>query len=67
MLPALLNVRFGISPEIAIRLSKAFGSSAENWLIQQTQYDLWQAMQKADNIKVKALSYCGFFMSGVGN
>lgn len=54
-LSALLNGRFGISPEMAIRLSKAFGGSAESWLIQQAQYDLWQAMQKADEIKVKAL------------
>jgi addiction module HigA family antidote len=54
-LSALLNGRFGISPEMAIRLSKAFGGSAESWLIQQAQYDLWQAMQKADRIEVKAL------------
>jgi addiction module HigA family antidote len=55
-LSALLNGRFGISPEMAIRLSKAFGGSAESWLIQQAQYDLWQAMQNADEIKVKALT-----------
>ena len=54
-LSALLNGRFGISPEMAIRLSKAFGGSAESWLIQQAQYDLSQAMKKADEIKVKAL------------
>ncbi len=52
-LSALLNGRFGVSPEMAIRLSKAFGGSAESWLIQQAQYDLWQVMQKADEIKVK--------------
>jgi addiction module HigA family antidote len=52
-LSALLNGRFGISPEMAIRLSKAFGGSAESWLIQQAQYDLWQVMQKADEIEVK--------------
>jgi addiction module HigA family antidote len=55
-LSALLNGRFGISPEMAIRLSKAFGGSVESWLIQQTQYDLWQAMQKEDEIKVKSLA-----------
>lgn len=54
-LSALLNGRFGISPEMAIRLSKAFGGSAESWLIQQAQYDLWQAMQKADEIRVTVL------------
>ena len=55
-LSALLNGRFGISPKMAIRLSKAFGGSAESWLTQQTQYDLWQAMQQADEIKVKAFA-----------
>lgn len=54
-LSSLLNGHFGVSPEMAIRLSKAFGGSAESWLIQQAQYDLWQAMQKEDKIKVKAL------------
>ena len=55
-LSALLNGRFGVSPEMAIRLSKAFGGSAESWLIQQAQYDLWQVMQKADEIEVKAFA-----------
>ena len=36
---------------MAIRLSKAFGGSAESWLIQQAQYDLWQAMQKVDKVR----------------
>jgi addiction module HigA family antidote len=55
-LSALLNGRFGISPEMAIRLSKAFGGSAESWIIQQAQYDLWQARQKIGEIKVKAFA-----------
>ena len=37
-LSAILNDRAGISPEMAIRLSKAFGTSAESWLRQQMQY-----------------------------
>ena len=41
---------------MAIRLSKGFGGSAESWLIQQAQYDLWQVTQKADEIKVKAFA-----------
>ncbi len=53
-LSALLNGRAGISPEMAIRLSKAFGGSAESWLIQQAQYDLWQALQNENEIKVEA-------------
>lgn len=52
-LSALLNGRFGISPEMAIRLSKGFGGSAESLLIQQVQYDLWQVIQKKDEIEVK--------------
>ncbi len=52
-LSALLNGRFGISPKMAIRLSKAFGGSAESWLIQQTQYALWHALQDEKDIKIK--------------
>jgi antitoxin HigA-1 len=55
-LSALLNGRFGISPEMAIRLSKAFGGSALSWITQQAQYDLWRAMQKADEIKVRVFA-----------
>ena len=55
-LSALLNGRFGVSPEMAIRLSKAFGGSAESWLVQQVQYDLWQVMQKTDEIEVKTFA-----------
>jgi len=55
-LSAILNGRAGISPEMAIRLSKAFGTSAESWLNQQMQYDLWVAEQAAGDIRVKKLS-----------
>jgi antitoxin HigA-1 len=54
-LSAILNGRAGISPEMAIRLSKAFGTSAESWLNQQVQYDLWIAQQHAGDLKVKKL------------
>jgi antitoxin HigA-1 len=40
---------------MAVRLSKAFGGSAESWLVQQAQYDLAQV--KADRIKVKRLEH----------
>ena len=53
-LSALLNGRFGISPEMALRLSKAFGGSAESWLIQQAQYDLWQVKTKGKELNVKS-------------
>ena len=53
-LSLLLNGHSGISPEMAIRLSKAFGGSAESWLTQQMHYDLWRAMRGAAGIKVEA-------------
>ena len=52
-LSELLNGRSGISPEMAVRLSKAFGGSAESWLRQQMLYDLAKVMKKADRISVK--------------
>ena len=54
-LSELVNGRRGISPEMAVRLSKAFGASAESWLVQQAQYDLAQV--KAERIKVKRLEH----------
>lgn len=51
-LSMLLNGRAGISPDMAIRLSKGFGGSPESWLRQQMQYDLWQAEQRASAIRV---------------
>lgn len=54
-LSSILNGRAGISPEMAIRLSKAFDTSPESWLNQQQQYDLWQALQSSADIKVKRL------------
>jgi antitoxin HigA-1 len=55
-LSAILNGRSGISPEMAIRLSKAFGTSAESWLNQQMQYDLWLAERSMRDVKVQVLS-----------
>lgn len=55
-LSAILNGRAGISPEMAIRLSKAFDTSAESWLNQQMQYDLWIAEQSSHDIHVSKLS-----------
>ncbi len=54
-LSAILNGRAGISPEMAIRLSKAFDTSPESWLNRQIQYDLWVAQRSASKIKVKQL------------
>lgn len=51
-LSMLINGRLGISPEMAIRLSKGFGGSPESWLQQQMHYDLWTAQKHADAIDV---------------
>ena len=55
-LSSILNGRTGISPEMAIRLSIAFNTTAESWLNQQIQYDLWQAEQRRAQLQVKRLS-----------
>jgi addiction module HigA family antidote len=52
-LSELVNEKRGISPEMAVRLSKVFGGNAESWLLQQAQYDL--AHVRADRIKLKRL------------
>lgn len=49
----LVNGNRGISPEMAIRLDKAFGGSAETWLRLQAAYDLAQARKHEGRIKVK--------------
>jgi antitoxin HigA-1 len=55
-LSAILNGRAGISPEMAVRLSMAFGTSAESWLNQQTQYDLWHAERRRKRFRVRKLA-----------
>ena len=55
-LSGIINGRAGISPEMAVRLSIAFETSAESWLNQQSQYDLWQAEQSRDSLRVSRLS-----------
>ena len=55
-LSAVLNGRSGISPEMAVRLSIAFDTSAESWLNQQVQYDLWFAEKRRKSLKVARLA-----------
>jgi addiction module HigA family antidote len=55
-LSAILNGRAGISPEMALRLSKAFGTSPESWLNQQMHYDLWATEQSVGKLEVEKLS-----------
>ena len=51
-LSALVNGRAGISPEMAIRLDKAFGGGASTWYQLQAAYDMAQAIRRADEIRV---------------
>src|SRR6202163_440454 len=52
-LSELVNEKRGISPEMAVRLSKVFGGTEQGWLVQQAQYDLAQV--RRDRIKLKRL------------
>ncbi len=49
----LMDEKTSVSAEMAIRLSKAFGSSPETWLGMQTAYDLWHARDAAERIEVE--------------
>ena len=52
----VVNLKAGISPEMAIRLSKAFGSSPEVWLGMQMAYDLARLEKEAGKIKVQRVA-----------
>lgn len=49
----LVNEEAPMSADMAIRLSKAFGSTPETWLGMQTAYDLWRARERAERISVE--------------
>ena len=55
-LSELVNEKTPVSAEMAIRLSKAFGSSPETWLGMQTAYDLWEARERAGQLQVTRLA-----------
>jgi antitoxin HigA-1 len=55
-LSAVLNGRAGVSPEMAVRLSIAFDTTAESWLNQQVQFDLWLAEKRRKSLKVSRLA-----------
>jgi len=54
-LSTLLNGKAGISPEMALRLSKVFGRTPEGWLRLQLQFDLWKTEQSVDISKLKRI------------
>ena len=49
----LFNGKAGVSPEMAIRLSKAFGSTPESWIRMQAAYDLAQVQAREGQIKIE--------------
>ena len=55
-LSSILNERAGITPQMAVRLSLAWGTSAESWMNQQVQYDLWHAERNRKKLRVTRLS-----------
>lgn len=52
----LVNGKSGVSPEMAIRLSKMFNTAPELWLGMQMNHDLWVVKKKSSRIKVKRLA-----------
>ena len=55
-LSRVINGQAGISPDMALRLEKAFGGSADSWLRMQAAYDLAQARQHENQIDVQRYS-----------
>ncbi len=53
----LVNKHASVTPEMAVRLEKAFGSNAETWLRLQMNYDIWQARKNASKIKVERYEF----------
>lgn len=56
-LARVVNTRSAISPEMALRLSKALGRSPESWLAMQHNFDLWQAKKSADLSGVRKIQF----------
>ena len=56
-LARIVSTRSGVSPEMALRLSKALGRSPESWLAMQHNFDLWQAKRSADLSDVQKIQF----------
>jgi addiction module HigA family antidote len=52
-LSAIVNERAGISPELAIKLSEAFGNTAQFWINLQKNYELWHAERKVNRKRIR--------------
>jgi addiction module HigA family antidote len=55
-LSEIVNGRAGISPQTALRIAKATGTSAESWVDMQAAYDLWKARKTTKRLNVKPLA-----------
>jgi len=53
----LLNGISSVSPEMAVRLSRVLGGSAESWLMLQDSYDLWKARKSVDTTQLKLIDF----------
>lgn len=53
----VIKKQSGVSPEMALRLSKAIGRSPESWLAMQDNYDLWQARQRLDLDQIQKIEF----------
>jgi addiction module HigA family antidote len=56
-LARIVSERSAVSPEMALRLSKALGRSPESWLAMQDSYDLWRARKSADLARVRKIRF----------
>ena len=54
-LSSLINGRSGVSPEMALRLSKVFGRTPEGWMRLQLQFDLWKTKQAVNISHLKRI------------
>ena len=54
-LSEIVNEHTGISPEMAVRLSIALGTSSELWMNMQSSYDLWHAEQRRKELRVESI------------
>jgi antitoxin HigA-1 len=52
-LSAVINGHLGISPELAIKLSEAFGNTAQFWVTLQNNYELWHAEKKVNRSQIR--------------
>ena len=53
----VISCKSGVSPEMALRLSKALGRSPESWLAMQDHYNLWQAKQNTNLDDVQHMEF----------